>query len=519
METKTKKELMRGDKILKTMQDMEKNGNAWHTKRDIRDACMRARAYYRPDEFEDDLNHLVQGKSLHQEGDRYYRMEIWECEYTVANRIAEIISEKHPRNLTYLIEGLVVKGMVLNEKQREAIRLALSNKVSLILGGAGTGKTTLIEGIVQCLKRRKGWALCAPTGKASRNLTQRSGLASSTVYSLLRKTPNDNFMQVEKMDDLRMIIVDEASMLTLKEFAGLVLAAPDHCKIVLVGDYNQLLSVGAGNILPNLMTLNIPFVKLSVCHRQGENAGALYNNVHYFDRCTNASKLEFDSSFEYTEISNPRILMEVIANEAARNYKINESFQVIEPRNETVNYLNARIQDMLNPVTYRQDGSKREISIGEGEKAKRFRNGDRVMMRKNKKSFNYFNGDIGTLHILDYDKDNPVYSISFPDGRRVNLDGKSGFHDMKLAYAITIHKSQGSEYEKVLFCLTMSDSQMLYRNLIYTAISRARQEVKIVGEMEAIDIALKQEAPARNSGLVERVERKMQMIEEKREAM
>ncbi len=511
MNDSNKNEKERGTYIIDTILEMSKNGDAFYEKAVIQRACYHHKDYQNIECFLDDFDYLMQNKALHQEGDRIYLMETWRYESYSAGVLAELLSEKNLKIRRMLPNPIVVNGKTLTDEQREAVALALNSRICLIMGGAGTGKTTLIEAIVNQYGGLSDWALCAPTGKASRNLTERTGLPASTVYRILNKSPKNDLLTAEKPEGLRMVIVDEVSMLSLKEFAGLMRYAEDGCRIVLLGDSHQLLSVGSGNVLPDLMALKVPNIVLTECHRQkGAQEKALVNNVFYFNRHLSIDEILWDGSFQLSEIEHADLLMDIVAREGAQRYYNNESVQVITPRNDTVFELNKRMQSILNPLKVATDGTQLQLVLHLGKRKEIcFRDGDRVMMLKNDRDGLYSNGDIGILRIEDYDKKKPKYSVRFADGRVAMMTGRGGLYDLSHAYAITIHKSQGSEYDTVIMVLGQGDSRMLYRNLVYTGISRAKRKLKLMGSVQAFDDALKRELEPRKSALVERVQEKL----------
>lgn len=373
-----------------------------------------------------------------------------------------------------------------------------------MLGGAGTGKTTLIEAIVRQSRKAYGCGLCAPTGKAARNLSERSNMSTATVYRMLRMTPDDHMLNAQLEDDLALVIVDEASMLTLKEFAGILEGAGTGAKIVLIGDPHQLQAVGSGNIMQDLLALGLPRKHLSTFHRQGGVECALLHNVRSFDTCHTLEDLRFDETFMLKDMQPGEMMLKFLATQAAHRYSRGKSIQVVAPTNLMVYDLNCRIQELLNPVTLDAAGNPLELEVQDKHKRLvKLRHGDRVMMLRNNYSLDYCNGDTGTLYINSSSEDELDYYVVFPDGRRSSFATKQGLRDMTLAYAITVHKSHGSEYDTILMPITKS--RMLSRNLVYTAFSRAKKQVLMVGEREALEAGLRTYTEPRRSGLVERV--------------
>ena len=377
--------------------------------------------------------------------------------------------------------------ILLSEQQREAIELAPNSRLSVILGGAGCGKTTLIEAIVHCFRERNDafvpYVVAAPTGKAARNLTERTGIEARTVHGALGKSPDANFLDAVSWNCIGLVVVDEASMVSLEMLAGILNRVRRNCRVALLGDPNQLLSVGAGNVLSDLLTLGVPSICLQQQYRQSTDAAALRQNVVDFPKLNGEQELRWDDSFRLLP-ADDRAIPDLLCEEAARRYRAGESIQVLSPvRVKTgfsVQALNTRLQNEVNPLT------------AEKPTWGKFRDGDRVIVTQNNAYYNICNGDVGVLHIRG-EKPHRVAALAVRGTLKTwQIDrgqGEYGIgHDdapppqLALAYALTVHKSQGSQYDTVLMPVSMATARMLYRNLLYTAISRAGKEVILVGE-------------------------------------
>ena len=372
--------------------------------------------------------------------------------------------------------------------------MALENRLSLLLAGGGCGKTTLIRAIADHAQARH-ILLCSPTGKASRILCKRTGIPTATVHRALGIMQESDFLEVTPRADVDLIIVDEASMLTLDMFAGLLRAAPEDCRIVLVGDPHQLLSVGAGNVVNDLARLDIPCAKLTKNHRLDQSAAALYRNVTGFRDIRRLSDLHWSDSFTLCPYADDRVTMDTLTHHASARYLAGVDLQVIAARNADVDELNLRIQSMVNPPR------KGKAYIPHDGLC--FTDGDRVILLQNDQRRDCQNGDTGVLHIFD-----GGFFVDLGDGRKpswIGEDALRGLSSLRLAYAITVHRAQGSEYDHVMLYVTRNTGPMFHRNLFYTAISRARKSVSIYGDPAAIDIALATEPKQRRSLLPERV--------------
>ena len=487
----------RGGYIPAALAQHELNGDAYVMIEDAYQLCTDRRCSYAV--FVEDLREQLKVGRVCREGRRLYRSATLRHENVAAGFLAATLKNPvmKPHNLT---KDLGMLEQFLNEQQCEAVRMALACRLSIVLGGAGTGKTTLIQGIVEAYDGGGTVLLTAPTGKAARNLTERTFCEARTVHSALGLTPEDDGALTPVVwTHVGLVIVDEASMLTLQLLAGIFHKMHARCQVVLVGDPNQLLSVGAGNVLPDLVNLGVPCVRLLKNYRQEEQETALYHNVTDFVNICSGSELRFDDSF-HLEHMNELDAEKALVEEAARRYQAGESVQVLSPYNSKTNLsvhgLNCSLQAKLNPP---QTG-KPELPVGKGI----FRDGDRVIITKNNYEANCVNGDVGILHIEDGDKECPKYWVELPDGRKPNFIGWGGLSEMSLAYALTVHKSQGSQYDTILFPVIERFSGMLYRNLFYTASSRAQKRVILYGCMHSLDVAVQTEAKPRNSMLVEK---------------
>ena len=290
-----------------------------------------------------------------------------------------------------------------------------------------------------------------------------------------------------------------------ERLAGILNRVRRNCRVVLLGDTNQLQSVGAGNVLPDLLELGVPSIRLAQQYRQSTDAAALRQNVVDFPKLNGEQELRWDDSFRLLP-ADDRAIPDLLCEEAARRYRAGESIQVLSPvRVKTgfsVQALNTRLQNEVNPLT------------AEKPTWGKFRDGDRVIVTQNNAYYNICNGDVGVLHIRG-EKPHRVAALAVRGTLKTwQIDrgqGEYGIgHDdapppqLALAYALTVHKSQGSQYDTVLMPVSMATARMLYRNLLYTAISRAGKEVVLVGSREALNTAMQCIPYPRKSKLVAR---------------
>ena len=496
------------------------NGDAFITEEKLYSLCKQQHEDLSYSVFSRDLREQYAIHSLHREGSRIYLDKIWRCEECTAQSLAGLM-RRPPLPQAALRAPVRIDGFDLTDEQCEAVVMALSNRLSIILGGAGSGKSTLIKAIVNRYAA-PFYVVCAPTGKAARNITERTGIEARTVHSACGLMPDEDFLPPVQWVLTNLVIVDEASMLTLELFTHLLARAPENCRIVLIGDPDQLPAVGAGNVIPDLLKLNVPSVVLTRNHRQTEGATALRRNVIRFKELTSYADLAQDESFQIREVEDTDLQAELVQT-ASDAYLSDASFQLITPYRRSTDFscqaLNPKIRDILNPY------SEKHLAITDGFRT--FRSGDRVMVLSNDRERNCSNGDIGILQVTSIqtekkqvwsklldeniwiDVDKFSFFIFLTDGRCPfwhGIQAKEAVSMLDLAYAITVHKAQGSQYDTVLMPVSMQMQNMLNRNLFYTAISRATREVRLFGSMQAVDIAVRRPAPQRKSVLVSKVQ-------------
>lgn len=376
--------------------------------------------------------------------------------------------------------------IVLAEEQRQAIFASLENGVLVLTGGPGTGKTTVVRGIINVLE--KGGCrilLAAPTGRAARRLSESSQREAKTVHRLLEYTLTGGGFFFNKNDsdplDAEAIIVDEASMLDINLMYNLLKAVPGGCRLILVGDVDQLPSVGPGSVLKDIIRSNsMPVVRLENVFRQAE-VSTIVRNAHSINR---GQMPEFvnDGDFCLKEFVSEPEAAEFVANTYARLANMYDwrEVQVLTPMHKNpcgVQNLNKLMQQYLNPPS----GLKQEVAIPGGCV---LRAGDKVMQIRNNYEKDVFNGDIGLVD----DVAGKMVRVRFPErpeGEYVLYEGNE-VEDLQLAYAMSVHKSQGSEYPYVILCMVQSHYIMLQRNLLYTAVTRAKEQVLVVGNRKAV---------------------------------
>jgi len=374
--------------------------------------------------------------------------------------------------------------------QTQALDMALRNRVSVITGGPGVGKTTIIRALVDVFSARKlKLALAAPTGRAAKRMAEATGHTATTIHRLLKFQPHKGGFEfnADKPLDLQVCILDEVSMIDIFLMRDLLAALPDHAVLILVGDVDQLPSVGPGNVLRDIIQAGvIPCTALSTIFRQ-QHGGGIVENAHRVNRgeMLDAGAGAHQSDFFFIPAETPdeviRKLIELVRERIPKRFRIDplQDIQVLTPmrRNQLgADNLNAVLQAALNP-----DGHHIERF------GRCYRKGDRVMQIRNNYDKDVFNGDIGRVSFVREEDQELTVDI---DGRSVTYDF-SELDELVHAYACSIHKSQGSEYPAVVILLTTQHFKLLQRNLLYTAITRGRDLVCIIGSHKAAGMAIR----------------------------
>jgi exodeoxyribonuclease V alpha subunit len=381
-------------------------------------------------------------------------------------------------------------GLELAPSQRDAIRQAISQKVLVITGGPGTGKTTLVRGILEVFAARgKRCALCAPTGRAAKRLTETTGREAKTIHRLLEFDPALGGFKHDRGRplDLDLLVIDEASMVDVALMNKLAQAVPRHACLVLVGDVDQLPSVGPGTVLADVIASSVvPVVRLTEIFRQAE-ASWIVRAAH----AVNAGEMPESApagqgDFYFVEADDPPTILDrivtMIRDRIPARFGLDpfRDVQVLTPMNRSelgTTNLNAHLQAVLNPSR----GGPEVERFGW-----KFRAGDKVIQTQNDYDKDVFNGDIGRVTAINSHEQE--LTVEF-DGRPVDYEFGE-LDELALAYACTIHKAQGSEYSAVILPLHTQHFMMLQRNLLYTGITRGKKLVVLVGSRKALSAAV-----------------------------
>lgn len=432
-----------------------------------------------------------------------YTPEAYEEENYIARRIQDMAAMK-PLPMKTHVQLFLDRWQdschfELADKQREAVEKSLESGMTVITGGPGTGKTTVVQTIIR-LAEQEGLRilLCAPTGRAAKRLAETTQRKAKTIHRLLIPDGRQGRIQVFEYNETKLlpadlVIVDEVSMLDMEMMYHLLSALKPQCRCILVGDADQLPSVGAGAVLHDIIASGqVPVVRLDTIFRQQEG-GRIVTNAHLI----NSGRLPVvneDPEFRFVEIEDEAQGAEKIS--ALYNSELLETgdkfaVQVLSPMYKNpcgVDNLNQLIQGRFNPPAEGKGELKGKNVI--------FRVGDKVMQKHNDYEKGVFNGDIGEIFAIQKDM---VY-VRYPE-QDVKYEGQE-VDEITLAYAITVHKSQGSEYRTVIMVLVNSHAIMLQRNLFYTAVTRAKRKVILVGSKRAVQTAVQNQRTSRRFTLL-----------------
>ncbi len=397
-------------------------------------------------------------------------------------------------------------GKTLSPSQMEALRTVLGVRLVVVTGGPGVGKTTLLDSLLKILAAKKvRFLLCAPTGRAAKRMGESTGCAAQTIHRLLEVLPSGGFKRGKKHPlDTDLVVVDEFSMVDVPLMAALCRALPPHGSLVLVGDPDQLPSVGPGAILSDLLASGaVPSVRLTEIFRQAEASRIVRaaHDVRHGRVPEEAGEKNTDFAFLHREEPEEiaKLVLRLVKEEIPRRVGLDplRDIQVLVPMHRGslgIRELNASLQAALNPP--RADRAEVERF------GTKFRVGDKVLQTRNNYDKDVFNGDIGRIMAIDVEE--RQVGIEF-DGRRAVYEFNE-LDEVEPAYAISIHKSQGSEFPAVVIPLAMQHFLLLQRNLLYTAITRGKRLVVVAGQRKALATAVRQnDTRRRHGGLLARL--------------
>jgi exodeoxyribonuclease V alpha subunit len=425
-----------------------------------------------------------------------YLKQFHQCEVGISNRLKALLSA--PKSIRKIDSARAIEWVQQQlsfqpaENQQKAIRCALENKVMVLTGGPGTGKTTIVKAILKILSKLQiKMKLAAPTGRAAKRLNEMTGHQAKTIHRLLEYSIHKHeFLRNDRNPlDCDLLIVDEASMIDTVLMYHLLKAIPATATCIFVGDVNQLPSVGAGNVLKDMIgSGSIAVIELNEIFRQAKTSRIVVNahkiNAGQLPALSPSEIFDPNNDFYFVKQDDPEKVLEIILELASsripRRFGFDplDDIQVLTPMHKGVvgaANLNHRLQAVLNPA---------DSAVMFGDHA--FRVNDKVMQIRNNYDKEVFNGDIGRITAIDT-RERRLTAVF--DGREIVYDF-SELHELVLAYAVSVHKSQGSEYPAVILPILTQHYILLQRNLIYTAVTRGRQLVVMVGSPKALAIGV-----------------------------
>ena len=465
------------------------------------------------------LKELIDENKIILVNDKYYLKEIYDSEVNIINELSYLIKNKiSKKNLAESISKLEkANNITYNIKQKEDINKALENNRTIITGGPGTGKTTIIKAICELYMQINKLdynqacekiALLAPTGRASKRLSTATLLPASTIHRFLKWNKETNEFLVNEFNKnyQNLIIIDEVSMLDLRLLGSLFKGITRNIKLILVGDHHQLPSVGPGNVLKDLIESElIDTIYLDTLYRQDENSYIPTLAKEIKDNNLSDNYLQTKSDYTFLKCNSLFLKdnLKKLCNQLIDKGYDYKRVQIMAPMYAGVNgidNLNKELQSVFNPY----DKTKNEINYGDVI----YRENDKVLQLTNIPDENIYNGDIGIIKsITKIDKKTFIY-IDF-DGNIVKYESKD-LNKITHGFIISIHKSQGSEFELVIITLSNSYKRMLYRKLIYTGVTRAKKKLILIGEVDAFIYAINNNSEIiRKTNLLEQLKNKV----------
>lgn len=471
-----------------------------------------------PSQIAQELTQLISEDKVQNIGTKIFDNTLFYAESGIHKHLTRILDrplekEISSQDIQTEIKHIQAEFNINYDKaQKNAIQKAIQSKVFLLTGGPGTGKTTVINGIIKAYanlhqidlqKSDLPIILAAPTGRAARRMNELTGLPSATIHRHLGLNGDSEYQALDDFLDCDLIIIDEFSMVDTWLANQLFSAIASNTQIVIVGDSDQLPSVGPGQVLADLLKINrLPQVSLTKIFRQSEDSTivTLANQIRQGRLPTDFTAKKADRSyFEAQSIHIPQMIQKIVSSALKSGIDAQE-IQILAPmyRGQAgITHLNKLMQDLLNPLNNQLEFQFNDLH---------FRKGDKVLHLINDAQINVFNGDIGYITDLipaKYTESKQDEMILDFDGTEINYP-RNEWLKITLAYAMSIHKSQGSEFKVVILPVTRQSGRLLQRNLIYTAITRSKSKLVMLGEIAAFDNAIKNEGTKRKTYLIER---------------
>lgn len=471
-----------------------------------------------PSQIAQELTQLISEDKVQNIGTKIFDNTLFYAESGIHKHLTRILDrplekEISSQDIQTEIKHIQAEFNINYDKaQKNAIQKAIQSKVFLLTGGPGTGKTTVINGIIKAYanlhqidlqKSDLPIILAAPTGRAARRMNELTGLPSATIHRHLGLNGDSEYQALDDFLDCDLIIIDEFSMVDTWLANQLFSAIASNTQIVIVGDSDQLPSVGPGQVLADLLKINrLPQVSLTKIFRQSEDSTivTLANQIRQGRLPTDFTAKKADRSyFEAQSTHIPQMIQKIVSSALKSGIDAQE-IQILAPmyRGQAgITHLNKLMQDLLNPLNNQLEFQFNDLH---------FRKGDKVLHLINDAQINVFNGDIGYITDLipaKYTESKQDEMILDFDGTEINYP-RNEWLKITLAYAMSIHKSQGSEFKVVILPVTRQSGRLLQRNLIYTAITRSKSKLVMLGEIAAFDNAIKNEGTKRKTYLIER---------------